>query len=63
MLHTTSATLTWVNHPDDDRYCNIRWMKLLDEVHEIIKITGTVFDMPSSSGAKSVATEAGRGPA
>ena len=51
------------NDFENDRYYNIRWMKLLDEVHEIIKITGTVFDMPSSSRAKSVAAEAGRAPA
>ncbi|HWB82790.1 MAG TPA: SDR family oxidoreductase [Bryobacteraceae bacterium] len=32
---------------DNDRYYNIRWMKLLEQVKEIIDITGTIFDVPS----------------
>jgi nucleoside-diphosphate-sugar epimerase len=33
---------------DNDRYYNIRWMKLLEQVKGIIDITGTIFDMPST---------------
>jgi nucleoside-diphosphate-sugar epimerase len=32
---------------DNDRYYNIRWMKLLEEIKRMISITGTVFEMPS----------------
>ena len=32
---------------DNDRYYNIRWMKLLEQVKQTIDITGTIFDMPS----------------
>jgi len=31
---------------DNDRYYNIRWMKLLEEVKKTIDITGSIFDMP-----------------
>ncbi len=31
---------------DNDRYYNIRWMKLLEKAQEIIGITGTIFDCP-----------------
>jgi nucleoside-diphosphate-sugar epimerase len=31
---------------DNDRYYNIRWMKLLEQVKRTIDITGTVFDTP-----------------
>jgi nucleoside-diphosphate-sugar epimerase len=31
---------------DNDRYYNIRWMKLLEQVKELIDITGTIFDTP-----------------
>ena len=33
---------------DHDRYYNIRWMKLLEEVQGIIGITGTLFEAPRS---------------
>ena len=29
---------------DNPRYYNIRWMKLLEEAHEIIEVTGSVFE-------------------
>ncbi len=32
---------------DNDRYYNIRWMKLLEHVKELIDITGTIFDAPA----------------
>ena len=32
---------------DNDRYYNIRWMKLLEEVKRTIDITGSIFDMPA----------------
>jgi nucleoside-diphosphate-sugar epimerase len=32
---------------DNDRYYNIRWMKLLEQVKETIDITGTIFEMPT----------------
>ncbi len=32
---------------DNDRYYNIRWMKLLEHVKELIDITGTIFDTPA----------------
>jgi nucleoside-diphosphate-sugar epimerase len=35
---------------DNDRYYNIRWMKLLEEARDIIAITGGVFEEPSSDG-------------
>ena len=31
---------------DNDRYYNIRWMKLLEQVKQTIDITGTIFEMP-----------------
>lgn len=31
---------------NNPRYYNIRWMKLLEEAHKIISITGTVFEAP-----------------
>lgn len=33
---------------DNDRYYNIRWMKLLEQVKKTIDITGTIFEMPAS---------------
>lgn len=33
---------------DNDRYYNIRWMKVLEQVKQIIDITGTIFDMPAT---------------
>jgi hypothetical protein len=30
---------------DNDRYYNIRWMKLLESVRQTIAITGTIFEM------------------
>jgi nucleoside-diphosphate-sugar epimerase len=35
---------------DHDRYYNIRWMKLLEEVKHTIDITGTIFDKPPVRG-------------
>lgn len=32
---------------DHDRYYNIRWMKLLEEVRDIVNITGTIFEAPA----------------
>jgi nucleoside-diphosphate-sugar epimerase len=32
---------------DNPRYYNIRWMRLLEEAHQIINITGSVFEAPS----------------
>ena len=32
---------------DNDRYYNIRWMKLLEQIKQTIDITGTIFDMPA----------------
>lgn len=32
---------------DNDRYYNIRWMKLLEQVRELINITGTIFETPA----------------
>jgi nucleoside-diphosphate-sugar epimerase len=31
---------------DNDKYYNIRWMKLLESVRQTIAITGTIFEMP-----------------
>lgn len=31
---------------DNDRFYNIRWMKLLEQIKQIIDITGTIFEMP-----------------
>ena len=31
---------------DNPRYYNIRWMRLLDEAHQIVRITGSVFEAP-----------------
>ncbi len=33
---------------DNPRYYNIRWMKLLEEMDKVIKITGAVFNVPTS---------------
>jgi nucleoside-diphosphate-sugar epimerase len=35
---------------DNDRYYNIRWMKLLEEARDIIAVTGGVFEEPSTEG-------------
>lgn len=32
---------------DNPKYYNIRWMKLLEEAQQIIKVTGSVFDAPA----------------
>ncbi len=32
---------------DNDRYYNLRWMKLLEQAKQIIEITGTIFEMPA----------------
>ena len=34
---------------DHPRYWNIQWMKLLEETHGIISVTGTIFGAPSGS--------------
>lgn len=36
---------------ENPKYYNIRWMKLLEEASQIIKITGSVFEAPNTSGA------------
>jgi hypothetical protein len=33
---------------DSDRYYNIRWMKLLEEIKQTIDITGTLFEAPQA---------------
>jgi nucleoside-diphosphate-sugar epimerase len=33
---------------DNPRYYNIRWMKLLEEMDKVIKVTGGVFDLPAA---------------
>ncbi len=35
---------------DNDRYYNIRWMKLLEQVRQTIEITGTIFETPVQRG-------------
>jgi nucleoside-diphosphate-sugar epimerase len=35
---------------DNPRYYNIRWMKLLEEAHKVIQITGSVFEAPPQKG-------------
>ena len=35
---------------DNPRYYNIRWMKLLEEAHEVIRVTGGVFEAPAQKG-------------
>lgn len=37
---------------DNPRYYNIRWMKLLEEANEIIKVTGSVFEASSGKETK-----------
>jgi hypothetical protein len=37
---------------DNPRYYNIRWMQLLEEAQETIRITGDVFDLPSARHEK-----------
>lgn len=32
---------------DNPRYCNIRWLRVLEEADKIIKVTGFVFDLPN----------------
>ena len=39
---------------DNPKYYNIRWMRLLEEAHKVIRVTGSVFEVP-------VAEEAGKG--
>jgi hypothetical protein len=31
---------------DNPRYYNIQWMRLLEEAHEVIRLTGSVFEAP-----------------
>jgi nucleoside-diphosphate-sugar epimerase len=35
---------------DNPRYYNIRWMRLLEEAHKVISVTGSVFGAPSKEG-------------
>lgn len=42
---------------DNDRYYNIRWMRLLEQVKQTIDITGTIFDMPSSKPVVEIASK------
>ena len=42
---------------DHDRYYNIRWMKLLEEVQGIIGITGTLFEAPAGRGVLEMASK------
>jgi nucleoside-diphosphate-sugar epimerase len=42
---------------DNDRYYNIRWMKLLEQAKRTIEITGTVFDMPDSAKVRTSVQE------
>ncbi len=44
---------------DNDRYYNIRWMKLLESARRIIDITGTIFEMPAGPAAVRVTAGAG----
>ena len=37
---------------DNPRYYNIQWMRLLEEVHEIVKETDSVFDAPKKETAE-----------
>jgi len=34
---------------DNPKYYNIRWMKLLEEAHKVISITGSVFEAGGKS--------------
>ena len=35
---------------DNPRYYNIRWMRLLEEADQIVRITGSIFEAPGSEG-------------
>jgi len=35
---------------DNPRYFNIRWMRLLEEAHKIVSVTGSVFGVPDAAG-------------
>lgn len=39
---------------DHDRYYNIRWMKLLEEVKSTIEITGTIFETPPARSVQEI---------
>ncbi len=39
---------------DNDRYYNIRWMKLLEQVKKMIDISGTIFETPAAACAVEV---------
>ena len=41
---------------DNDRYYNIRWMKLLEQAKQIIDITGTIFEMPAARPVLEIAS-------
>jgi len=42
---------------DHDRYYNIRWMKLLEEIKQTIDITGTLFDAPPARSVVEMMTK------
>jgi nucleoside-diphosphate-sugar epimerase len=44
-----SHRLTDFDHP---RYYNIRWMQLLEEAHQVIRVTGSVFDVPATEDSR-----------
>ncbi|HID63519.1 MAG TPA: SDR family oxidoreductase [Anaerolineae bacterium] len=39
---------------DNPRYYNIRWMRLLEEAHKIVKVTGAVFEAPITTATEEV---------
>ena len=39
---------------DNPRYYNIRWMRLLEEAQEIVRVTGSVFEAPTVAAAEEV---------
>jgi nucleoside-diphosphate-sugar epimerase len=41
---------------DNDRYYNIRWMKLLEQVKRTIEITGSIFEMPAQESVLDVSS-------
>jgi len=45
---------------DNDRYYNIRWMKLLEQVKQTIDITGTIFEMPATKTVLELAAKRAR---
>lgn len=37
---------------DNPKYYNIRWMRLLEEAHKVIRVTGSVFEVPVTGQAE-----------